>query len=190
MADPISNNLNSVNEYYREMALQAASQRASSTSEAALGMSDFIRLLVAQMQNQDMMNPMDNTEFIAQMATFSTLTAINNMAQQTTTSYAVSLLGKEIVAAEIDRVTGKLHTYEGVVTAVSLFDSGGPKVYIGDKPLNLQSVMSVGKLPEKKEEVTDGTGGTGETGEAGESGETGGTGETDGAGETGENEEE
>ena len=62
--------------HYRDMQLQGMSMRASSTSEATLGMQDFIKLLVAQLQNQDMLNPMDNTEFISQMATFSTLTAI------------------------------------------------------------------------------------------------------------------
>jgi len=115
-------------------------------------MQDFLKLLVAQLQNQDMMNPMDNAEFITQMATFSTLTAINSMAEQTMTSYAVSLLGKEVVAAEIDQITGKMHRYEGVVTAISLFDKDGPKIWIGDKPLGLQSIMSVGKLPEAKDD--------------------------------------
>jgi len=130
------------------MMVQAAAHRSSVTSEAALGMQDFLKLLVAQLQNQDMMNPMDNTEFISQMATFSTLTAINNMAEQTTTSYAVSLLGKEVVAAEIDQQTGRINRYEGVVTAVSLFDKGGPRIFIGEKSLNLQSIMSVGRLPD------------------------------------------
>jgi len=129
------------------MMAQGMAQRAGATSEATLGMQDFLRLLVAQMQNQDMMNPMENTEFIAQMATFSTLTAINNMAEQTTTSYAVSLLGQEIIAAEINPTTGRLERFEGTVTGVSLFDRNGPQIFIGDRGFNLHSVMSVGKLP-------------------------------------------
>lgn len=146
MADTISG----IGNYYTDMALQSATQRNSSTTDATLGMQDFIKLLVAQLQNQDMMNPMDNTEFIAQMATFSTLTAINNMAEQGMTSYAVSLLGKDITGAEINPLTGQLETYQGTVSAVSLFDSSGPRIFIGDKSLSLQSVMSVGKLPEVK----------------------------------------
>jgi len=133
--------------HYREIQAQAMSMRASQTKEATLGMQDFIKLLVAQLQNQDMLNPMDNTEFISQMATFSTLTAINNMAEQSFTSYAVSLLGKEVTAAVIDPLTGQLERTEGVVTGISLFE-GTPKIYIGDKVFELQSIMTVGKLPD------------------------------------------
>jgi len=143
MADSISG----ISDYYRDMALQSMAQRASQTSEATLGMNDFIRLLVAQLQNQDMLNPMDNTEFIAQMATFSTLTAINNMAEQSFTTYAVSLLGKEVTAAEINPLTGRLETVEGTVTSISLFESSGPRIYIGDRSFSLQSIMNVGRLP-------------------------------------------
>jgi len=148
MTDPVTNSKVNTNDFYKDMMAQATAQRSAATTEAALGMQDFLKLLVAQLQNQDMMNPMDNAEFITQMATFSTLTAINNMAEQTMTSYAVSLLGKDVVAAEIDQITGKMHRYEGTVTAISLFDRDGPKIWIGDKPLSLQSIMSVGKLPE------------------------------------------
>ncbi|MCL1808166.1 MAG: hypothetical protein FWG42_00185 [Clostridiales bacterium] len=146
MSDPINGANSIANNHYVDMQIQSAVQRAASTTEAGLGMNDFIRLLVAQLQNQDMLNPMDNTEFIAQMATFSTLTAINSMAEQSMTSYAVSLLGKEVTAAAFN-TAGNLEKTTGVVTGVSLFE-GSPKVYIGDKAFDLQSVMTVGKLPE------------------------------------------
>lgn len=38
-----------------------------------VGKTEFLKLLVTQLQNQDPMNPMDNQEFIAQLATFSSL---------------------------------------------------------------------------------------------------------------------
>jgi len=167
MAD-IGSIIDSSSDYYNKIYAESMAQRASQTSEKTLGMQDFITLLVAQMQHQDMLNPMDNTEFISQMATFSTLTAMNSMTDQTMTSYAVSLLGKEVVAAEIDIVTGNLVKYEGVVEGISLFE-GKPKIYIGGKALDLQSIMSVGKLPEgndKEEEVDEVDEGEGE-GEAG-----------------------
>lgn len=50
---------------------QAASSQSGSTPQ--LGESDFLKLLVTQLQNQDPTNPMDNQQFVAQLATFSSL---------------------------------------------------------------------------------------------------------------------
>ena len=44
-----------------------------------LDMQDFLNLIVAQMANQDPMSPMENTEFISQMAQFSSLQAMTDL---------------------------------------------------------------------------------------------------------------
>ena len=59
-------------------AAQATQQVLETTSTAATGTpeiqkDEFLKLLVAQLQNQDPMNPMDNQQFLAQLATFSSL---------------------------------------------------------------------------------------------------------------------
>jgi flagellar basal-body rod modification protein FlgD len=46
---------------------------ASTAGTKALGKDDFLKLLLAQMQNQDPLNPMDNSQMVAQLAQFSTL---------------------------------------------------------------------------------------------------------------------
>ena len=47
---------------------------------ARLGKDQFLKLFVAQLQHQDPMNPMQDTEFMGQMASFSTLEQVTNLA--------------------------------------------------------------------------------------------------------------
>ena len=55
---------------------QSDNQKANSDK---LGQSDFLKLMTTQLQNQDPFAPMDNGDFIAQMAQFSTVTGIQDM---------------------------------------------------------------------------------------------------------------
>ncbi|MEW6755829.1 MAG: flagellar hook assembly protein FlgD [Candidatus Latescibacterota bacterium] len=59
----------------------AAEGRPVASPQTSLGKDDFLRLLTVQLQYQDPLNPMDNTEFIAQMAQFSSLEQLQNMNQ-------------------------------------------------------------------------------------------------------------
>ena len=60
----------------------AADQSAAAKASATLGQSDFLKLMTAQLKNQDPMAPMDNGQFLGQMAQFSTVSSLGDMATQ------------------------------------------------------------------------------------------------------------
>ncbi|MFQ5737351.1 MAG: flagellar hook assembly protein FlgD [Thermodesulfobacteriota bacterium] len=53
--------------------------KAAAKAQDAMGKDAFLKLLVTQLQNQDPLNPADNTEFVAQLAQFSSLEGITNL---------------------------------------------------------------------------------------------------------------
>jgi len=63
--------------------------QTSNTGSTSLGKDDFLKILITQLQNQDPTNPMEDKDFIAQMATFSSLEQMTNM--NTTMSNFISL---------------------------------------------------------------------------------------------------
>ncbi|RZM07079.1 MAG: flagellar hook assembly protein FlgD, partial [Sphingomonas sp.] len=56
-----------------------AATTTTASNSTTLNQSDFLKLMTAQMQNQDPFNPVDNTQMVAQMAQFSSLAGISEM---------------------------------------------------------------------------------------------------------------
>ena len=57
----------------------SSSSSSSSTSSAAAAQNQFMTLLVTQMQNQDPLNPMDNSQMTSQLAQLSTVSGIDTL---------------------------------------------------------------------------------------------------------------
>jgi len=63
-----------------------------------LGQSDFLKLLTTQLANQDPMNPMENAEFMSQMAQFSTVTGIQEL-QESFSEFAGAMSSEQSLQA-------------------------------------------------------------------------------------------
>ena len=59
----------------------ASSTTSSNSSLKELDKDNFLQLLITQLKNQDPMNPMDNQEFLAQLATFNSLEQLMSINQ-------------------------------------------------------------------------------------------------------------
>lgn len=64
--------VNGVGSAFTDQATSSASDKSSGTSKS-VNTDEFLQLLVAQLKNQDPMNPVDNQQFLTQLATFSSL---------------------------------------------------------------------------------------------------------------------
>src|SRR5690554_4832490 len=70
------------------------------TATDTLGKDDFLRLLITQLRYQDPLSPMEDKEFIAQMAQFSSLEQMRNLYKLNQLQQATSLLGRSVLAAK------------------------------------------------------------------------------------------
>ena len=61
-----------------------------------MGKDDFLKLLVGQLRHQDPMNPMEDKDFMGQMAQFSQLEQMTNVASTLRNERAFSLIGREV----------------------------------------------------------------------------------------------
>ena len=99
----------------------------SATGASTLGKDAFLQLLVTQMQNQNPLDPQDNSEFVAQLAQFSSLEtmqnlstsvdAIGGMYQTSQALQASSLVGRTVI---VDSGSTNVDTVKGMTGAIDL----------------------------------------------------------------------
>lgn len=104
----------------QETASSGSSISESKDSGGSLGKDAFLQLLVTQMKYQDPLDPQDNSEYVAQLATFSQLEEMQNMSNTMQISQASSLVGETVIMRTKSNVTGEITYVAGTVDFVSI----------------------------------------------------------------------
>ena len=109
----------------------------SSTLNSQLGQDAFLKLLTTQLQNQDPLNPMDQTQSIAQLAQFSSLQAttelkdaFSSFQSNFSVMQSAGLIGKTVSAQSTD-ANGNVTTVTGTVKTVAVIN-GLPELTLAD----------------------------------------------------------
>lgn len=113
------------------------STERTSKDQSQMGKDDFMKLLVTQLRYQDPMKPMEDKEFIAQMAQFSALEQMQNMNSSIVTAQATSMIGKSV-----NWLDDQSQEQSGVVKAVRIVD-GTAMLTVGDNTINIDKITQV-----------------------------------------------
>ncbi len=143
---------------------QTGSYTPESNDKNTLTITGYFQLLAAQLQNQDMTNPMDNSEMMAQMTQMAMVQSMQSMTNSIDTStainvstYAASLINQEVtVAVTEENSFGQevaVNVKYGIVESVNLTSSSPTiKLKDDDKEYPISYVLGLGKIPNPYEE--------------------------------------
>ncbi|HWW54044.1 MAG TPA: flagellar hook capping FlgD N-terminal domain-containing protein [Acidimicrobiales bacterium] len=123
---------------------QTTSPTRSTGADSLADPNTFLQLLVAELKNQDPMNPSDPNQYLAQTAQFTMVQKINDLDTQMTSMLASSqqaaaaaLIGRQIVGS-----TASGTPVSGVVSGLQM-SNGAPLLVVGGKTLPMSNVTSV-----------------------------------------------
>lgn len=147
------------------------------TDEADNGISidSFLKIMVTQLTNQDFMNPVDDSQFVTQLAQFSTLQQMSDMTGNMKNNYMLSLVGQTVTCAKFS-VSGSLIKETGKVERIILADNDY-SIYVNGEKFSLSQIMELGEKSTANNGASTGTAGEtdkttdGETDENGEANE-------------------
>lgn len=126
---------------------QTTSGSSSSSNNdplAGMNVSSFINLMIAELQNQDPLNPMDNSQMMQELGQLQTIessqkltTTLNSVLQGQSFSTAASLIGKNI-----DGLDDNSNPVTGTVGSVTV-TGGDVKLQVGDATVSLDNVSQI-----------------------------------------------
>jgi len=139
-----------------EGASSADASSSAATQAPELDRDAFLQLLVMQMQNQDPLDPMDNSQMIAQLAQFSALEQMNNLntsfesVKESMTALSGNIDQLNFISAQamlgqkVQGVSEAGKLIEGTVDSVHL-DGGSVLLSVGGTLMPMAGVISIGE---------------------------------------------
>jgi len=115
--------------------------------QAELGKDAFMSILIAQLQHQDPLRPMDDREFISQMAQFSTLEQMQNLSSGFAQLRAINMLGKHI-NAELREEEGKgPEVINGIAESAGFMD-GRINIVVNGRYVPIEDIINIHFQPQ------------------------------------------
>ncbi len=121
------------------------------SNSTELNKDDFLKLLITQLKNQDPMSPMDDSQFVSQMAQFSSLEQMSNVAtaisdlkesmvklnSQSLLTQGAAMIGKNVVGTDSEgtEITGTISSVKWLDDSLTLM--------IGDTPLTMDNISEI-----------------------------------------------
>ena len=121
--------------------ISETSQETEKKTGSALDKDDFLMLLVTQMKYQDPLEPESNTEYVAQLAQFSSLEQMQNLNSTATNTSAYTLVGKQVRIIETSN-TGAENEVQGMVEYVKM-ENGKPYVSVNGEMYSYDDIVEV-----------------------------------------------
>jgi flagellar basal-body rod modification protein FlgD len=120
----------------------AVGSAAGATGSQLISEDTFLQLLVTQLKNQDPLNPQDSSQFVSQLASFSSLeqmTSMNKSMESVLEMSVTNLIGKS--ATVLDSTTDAGYV-TGTITGITYY-ADGPAVNINGKDYAFSQVQSI-----------------------------------------------
>lgn len=119
------------------------------SSDDIVNQETFLKLLVAEMSNQDPLEPTSNSEFISQLAQFSSMQYMLDSSKYAESNYAAGLVGKTVTATKMEGTEAVTKT--GVVEKVYKGADNSYLVTVDGEDFALKNISSVQSAPENSE---------------------------------------
>ena len=114
------------------------------TGPKTLGQEDFLKLIAVQMKSQDPLNPMKDTEFISQMANFTSLEQMKNLTSsfQAFVSQQRAIDAQSYLGKTVTLLAGESGAVSGPVSGIT-FEEGMPRIVVNGTPYDPAFITSI-----------------------------------------------